>query len=38
MSHVAEVQLSDYSVADLTLADWGRREIRIAETERPGLM
>ncbi|NMM25899.1 MAG: adenosylhomocysteinase [Glaciimonas sp.] len=28
----------DYSVADLTLADWGRKEIRIAETEMPGLM
>jgi adenosylhomocysteinase len=38
MSHVAEVQFVDYSVADLKLADWGRREIRIAETEMPGLM
>jgi len=28
----------DYIVADLTLADWGRKEIRIAETEMPGLM
>jgi len=28
----------DYKVADITLADWGRREIRIAETEMPGLM
>ena len=28
----------DYVVADLKLADWGRREIRIAETEMPGLM
>src|SRR5216117_566955 len=27
-----------YAVADLSLADWGRREIRIAETEMPGLM
>ena len=27
-----------YHVADLTLADWGRKEIRIAETEMPGLM
>ena len=25
-------------VADLSLADWGRKEIRIAETEMPGLM
>ncbi len=29
---------SDYKVADLSLADWGRREIIIAETEMPGLM
>ena len=28
----------DYVVADLNLADWGRKEIRIAETEMPGLM
>jgi adenosylhomocysteinase len=28
----------DYKVADLSLADWGRKEIRIAETEMPGLM
>ncbi len=28
----------DYKVADITLADWGRKEIRIAETEMPGLM
>ena len=27
-----------YIVADLSLADWGRKEIRIAETEMPGLM
>ncbi|MEZ4287534.1 MAG: adenosylhomocysteinase [Polyangiales bacterium] len=27
-----------YKVADLSLADWGRREIRIAEHEMPGLM
>ena len=30
--------MSDYIVADLALADWGRKEIRIAETEMPGLM
>jgi len=29
---------SDYIVADMALADWGRKEIRIAETEMPGLM
>jgi adenosylhomocysteinase len=28
----------DYHVADIGLADWGRKEIRIAETEMPGLM
>ena len=29
---------ADYVVADIGLADWGRREIAIAETEMPGLM
>ncbi|HYA66793.1 MAG TPA: adenosylhomocysteinase, partial [Burkholderiaceae bacterium] len=29
---------ADYEVADLDLADWGRKEIRIAETEMPGLL
>jgi adenosylhomocysteinase len=29
---------ADYHVADLKLADWGRKEILIAETEMPGLM
>ncbi|HAI69379.1 MAG TPA: adenosylhomocysteinase, partial [Gammaproteobacteria bacterium] len=28
----------DYKVADINLADWGRKEIAIAETEMPGLM
>ncbi|MGH8223057.1 MAG: adenosylhomocysteinase, partial [Woeseiaceae bacterium] len=28
----------DYKVADIELADWGRKEIAIAETEMPGLM
>jgi adenosylhomocysteinase len=28
----------DYHVADLSLADWGRKEIAVAETEMPGLM
>ena len=27
-----------YVVADMNLADWGRKEIAIAETEMPGLM
>ncbi|MGE5863793.1 MAG: adenosylhomocysteinase [Rhizobacter sp.] len=29
---------TDNAIADLSLADWGRKEIRIAETEMPGLM
>jgi adenosylhomocysteinase len=29
---------TDYKIADLNLADWGRKEIKIAETEMPGLM
>src|SRR5882672_784889 len=29
---------SDFLVKDLSLADWGRKEIKIAETEMPGLM
>src|ERR1700679_747685 len=28
----------DYVIADIRLADWGRKEIKIAETEMPGLM
>ncbi|MBV1706764.1 MAG: adenosylhomocysteinase [Hyphomicrobiales bacterium] len=28
----------DYAIADIKLADWGRKEIAIAETEMPGLM
>nr|WP_310799793.1 adenosylhomocysteinase [Temperatibacter marinus] len=30
--------MADYKIADLSLADWGRKEINIAETEMPGLM
>jgi adenosylhomocysteinase len=30
--------VTDYVVADITLADFGRKEIAIAETEMPGLM
>ena len=29
---------ADYKIADIALADWGRKEIAIAETEMPGLM
>ena len=38
MNTVAESTFSDFTVADLSLADWGRKEIAIAETEMPGLM
>ncbi len=30
--------MTDYKVADIGLADWGRKEIEIAQTEMPGLM
>ncbi len=30
--------MTDYKVADISLASWGRKEISIAETEMPGLM
>ena len=29
---------NDYKVKDITLADWGRKEISVAEQEMPGLM
>ncbi|MDQ6980538.1 MAG: adenosylhomocysteinase, partial [Ghiorsea sp.] len=29
---------TDYKVADMSLAAWGRKEVKIAETEMPGLM
>ena len=32
------ISSQDYKVADISLADWGRKEIAIAETEMPGLM
>ncbi len=38
MNAAVQPELSDFKVADLALADWGRKEIRIAETEMPGLM
>src|SRR5690606_17813975 len=30
--------MADYKVADIKLADWGRKEITLAEKEMPGLM
>jgi len=38
MSAVPNVSEHDYKVADISLADWGRKEIGIAENEMPGLM
>ena len=32
------VDVQDYKVADMSLVDWGRKEMTIAETEMPGLM
>ena len=37
-TQAAETLKPDYHVADIGLADWGRREIAVAETEMPGLM
>ncbi len=37
-SEPVAIQTPDYKVADISLADWGRKEIAIAETEMPGLM
>lgn len=34
----AETKANDYKIADISLADWGRKEISIAEKEMPGLM
>ena len=34
----AKTQSEDFKVKDISLADWGRKEIAIAETEMPGLM
>ena len=38
MSEIAEKTDLKYKVADINLADWGRKEIEIAEKEMPGLM
>jgi len=35
---VSTASMTDYKVADIGLADWGRKEITIAEKEMPGLM
>src|SRR5947207_14933291 len=38
ISDVKKNKTNDYKVADISLADWGRKEISIAEKEMPGLM
>jgi len=38
MATTLEITAAEYKVADLSLADWGRKEIAIAEHEMPGLM
>jgi len=38
VKHLSVGTFNDFIVADLSLADWGRKEIKIAETEMPGLM
>ena len=38
MATAAVLDQNDYVIADIALADFGRREIQIAETEMPGLM
>ncbi len=37
-SEAVALQKQDFKVADISLAEWGRKEIAIAETEMPGLM
>ncbi len=38
MNAVTSADFTDFHVADLSLAEWGHKEIAIAETEMPGLM
>ncbi|MEJ2508906.1 MAG: adenosylhomocysteinase [Gammaproteobacteria bacterium] len=38
MNAAVDPNFTDYKVADIGLAEWGRKEIAIAETEMPGLM
>jgi adenosylhomocysteinase len=38
MATTLEITAADYKVADMSLAEWGRKEISIAEHEMPGLM
>ena len=38
MNAVVDSKFSDFHVADIKLADWGRKELTIAESEMPGLV
>lgn len=38
MSNTPEVKYEKYKVKDMSLAEWGRKEIKLAEAEMPGLM
>ena len=38
MSVAAASKIFDYKVKDISLAEWGRKEIQLAEAEMPGLM
>ncbi|HEX8448726.1 MAG TPA: adenosylhomocysteinase, partial [Allosphingosinicella sp.] len=38
MATQAQTRFDDYVIRDIGLADYGRKEIEIAETEMPGLM
>ncbi len=38
MTQVITDKMTDYKIKDITLADFGRKEIEIAEKEMPGLM
>ena len=38
MLNAMKNETADYKVADISLADWGRKEIEMAEKEMPGLM
>ena len=38
MATTLEITAADFKVADMSLAEWGRKEINIAEHEMPGLM
>ena len=38
MNAISENSVLPYKVKDMSLADWGRKEIKLAEAEMPGLM